>query len=149
MGGWASPAPTCASTEGVALFFPRAAAAVVDMKVRSLLGIGSGGILVGLGVFGALAALAAERGLWVPPADLPRALALVALLGALVVLVAVAHALLRRDLTRAERVVLVLGMALVPVGGIAYWALGEERTRAFARRVVAMFEPERPARPSL
>ena len=116
------------------------------MKPRTLLGIGSTGFLAALGVGGALAGLAAERGLWSPPDALPRAMALVAVAVALVVVAALVHALRRADLTRAERAVLALGAVAVPFGAVAYWTLGADRTAAFARRVVALFEPDAPAR---
>jgi hypothetical protein len=118
------------------------------MQTRTFLGLGAGGILALLGVAGALAGLAAERDLWSPPDALPQALALVAVAAVLVVLAAFAHALRRADLTRGERAVLAFGTVLVPFGAIAYWTLGAGRTRAFARRFVALFEPEAPARAS-
>ena len=116
------------------------------MLLRGRFGASAAGaiVAVALGIVGATAALLDTFDVWAPPAWLPRAMFLAAVGVAALVLGVLAHALLRRDATRGERLVLaLLVLALPGVGGFAYLALGDERTRAFARRVLLMLEPLR------
>lgn len=115
---------------------------VDPLRTRSLFGFGSASLVFVLGVFGALAAIATETGAWSPPEALPRAFALVGLAVVLVVAFALVHVLTRKDLVRRERALLGVSVVVVPLGAFVYLALGPERTRALARRLLALADPE-------
>lgn len=103
------------------------------------------GFLIGLlGITGALLALLsrATGGAWTAPSWLPLAMASAGALVALAAVGVLAHAALRRDLARRERLVLVTAMVVVPLGILVYVTLGRERTRDVAQRLARwLFEP--------
>lgn len=115
------------------------------MRVSSRLGLGGGALVALLGVLGAVLGLLGKTGAWQAPGFVPRAFAAVAGLVVLLVLGSLVHVARRRDLARGERFVLAGLLVLVPPGAFLYWGLGPERTRALARRLVALAEPERSA----
>lgn len=113
------------------------------MRAHPGVGIGGGALVVLLGVLGALGGIAATQG-WTPPAELPAAMALAGVAVAVFVVASLAHAVRRGDLTRTERIVLVAGLLVVPLGSFAYLALGPERAGNVARNVARMLQPPPP-----
>lgn len=108
----------------------------------SLLGFGSASLTAVLGIVAALIALrqVTSGGAWRAPEWVPLAFAAVGVAVFLVVVAALVHVLLRRDLSRSGKAVLAIGSVLIPGGGVIYFALGRDRTRGVAEQVVRFLD---------